>query len=111
MANNNFIDKVLLKLSLVNIRLRCSLTRLHIQIEMQSPYILSLIQDFIILQPEYQFIWNLNNKNYIPAYDLTNIPAFVQLKDYLTGQNLLSFDEAEWLDDAIHETLLDDIST
>jgi hypothetical protein len=33
---------------------------------------------------------------------------FEKLKNYLTGQKLLTFDEADWLDDAIHETLLDD---
>ena len=109
MSNNKFIDRVLLRLSLVNSRLRCPLTRLHIQIEMQYPSVLSLIQYFLMLQPEYKYHWNLYpNTNHIRSYNLTNISAFEQLKNYLTGQKLLSFDEADWLEDAIHETLLYD---
>jgi len=47
---------------------------------------------------------NINN---IHGYDLTNISAFEHLKDYMISQKLLSYDEADWLEDAIHETLLD----
>ena len=109
MSNNKFIDTILNKLSLANPRLRCPLTRLHIQIEMQYPSVQSLIQYFLMLQPEYQYHWNLYpNTNNIRGYNLINIPAFIQLKNHLTGQKLLSFDEADWLEDAIHETLMDD---
>jgi len=109
MANNKFIDKMLLKLALVNPRLRCPLTRLHIQIEMQYPRCQSIIHYFLMLQPEYQYHWNLYpNTNRIRGYNLTQMPIFEQLNNYLTGQKLLTFDEVDWLDDAIHETLLDD---
>ena len=109
MANNKFIDSVLHKLSLANPRLRCPITRLHIQIEMQCPNVQNLIEYFLMLQPDYQYHWNLyRNINNIQGYNLTNISAFEHLKDYMTYQKLLSFDEADWLEDAIHETLLDD---
>ena len=128
MANNKFIEKFLMNLSLANPRLRCPLTRLHIQIEMQSPSVQSLIQYFLMLQPEYQYnlrnlgslktssVLNmsvldntlLTNTSVLDNTLLTNIAEFVQLKDYLTGQKLLYFDEADWLEDAIHETLLDE---
>lgn len=62
-----------------------------------------------MLQPEYRYHWNLHpNTNQICGYNLTNIPAFEKLKNHMTGQKLLSFDEADWLEDAIHETLVDD---
>jgi hypothetical protein len=101
MANNKFIEKFLMNLSLANPRLRCPLTRLHIQIEMQSPRVQSLIQYFLMLQQEYQ-------SNHICGYNLTNIAEFIKLKDYLIDQKLLYFDEADWLEDAIHETLFDE---
>lgn len=108
MACNKFIEKVLYKLSLTNPRLRCHLTRLHIQIEMQYPSVLNIIQYFLTFQSEYRYHWNLYpNINQILGYNLTNILAFKQLKDYMTAQKLISFDEAEWLEDAIHETLVD----
>ena len=109
MANNKFIDSVLLRLSLANPRLRCPLTRLHIQIEMQYPSVMSLIEYFLILQPEYKYHWNSHHGIYRPYnLNLTNISQFEKLRNHLTGQKLLTFDEADWLDDAIHETLLDD---
>jgi hypothetical protein len=109
MANNKFIDRVLLRLSLANPRLRCPRTRLHIQIEMQYPSVMSLIEYFLILQPEYRYLWNFCPRpNINQLYNLTNMSQFEKLKNYLTGQKLLTFDEADWLDDAIHETLLDD---
>jgi hypothetical protein len=66
MSNNKFIDNVLNKLSLTNPRLRCPLTRLHIQIEMQYPTVQFLINYFIMLKPEYQYHWKIyNTDNYI----------------------------------------------
>jgi hypothetical protein len=109
MSNNKFIDKVLYKLSLVNPRLQCSLTRLYIQIELQYDFLQLIIQYFLTLQPKYQDYWNQHNlRNQIQCYYLTNIPEFIQLKEHMTGQKILSHDEADWLEDAIHETLLDD---
>jgi len=109
MANNKFIDRVLLRLSLANPRLRCPQTRLHIQIEMQYPSVMSLIEYFLILQPEYRHLWNYHPRpNINQLYNLTNMSQFEKLRNHLTGQKLLTFDEADWLDDAIHETLLDD---
>lgn len=109
MACNKFIEIVLYKLSLTNLRLRCPLTRLHIQIEMQYPSVQNLIYYFLTFQSEYRYHWNLHpNTNQICGYNLTNILAFQQLKNYMVGQKLISFDEADWLEDAIHETLVDD---
>lgn len=109
MSNNKFIDRMLQRLALVNPRLRCFLTRLHIQIEMQYSICQSLIQQFLILQPEYRYHWNLlTDINRIHGYNLIQMSIFEQLKNYLTGQKLLTFDEADWLEDAIHETLVDD---
>ena len=109
MANNKFIDRMLLKLSLVNPRLRCPLTKLHIQIEMQYSRCQSLIQHFLILQPEYRYHWNvLTNTNHIRCYNLIQMPIFKELQNYLTGQQLLTFDEADWLEDTIHEILVYD---
>lgn len=109
MANNKFIDKVLINLSLANPRLQCPLTRLHIQIEMQSPNVQFLIQYFLMLQQEYQYNWHMYAiSNHIGGYNLTNISAFAQLKDYMTSQKLLYFNEADWLEAAIHDTLLDE---
>jgi len=62
-----------------------------------------------MLKPEYQYNWNMYaNSIHITGYNLSNISAFVQLKDYLTGQKLLFFNEADWLEAAIHDTLLDE---
>jgi len=75
---------------------------------MQYPKVQFLIEYFLMLQPEYYYSWNQHHiRNYICGYNLTNIPAFLELKDYMTSQKLLYFDEADWLEDAIHETLLD----
>jgi hypothetical protein len=109
MANNQFIDKLLKLLSLVNPRLRCPITKLHIQIEMQYYNVQSLINYFIMLQPEYKYNWKLyHNVNPKVEIFLTNISAFNELKDYMTREKLLTLDEAEWLEDALHETLIDD---
>ncbi len=109
MSNNKFIDKVLYKLSLVNPRLRCPLTRLQIQIEMQYPEVLFMIQYFIMLQPEYKYCWTQNCKLELAhSYNLIIIPEFLHLKEYFISRNLLNSDEADWLEDAIHETLIDD---
>jgi hypothetical protein len=109
MACNGFVDKMLAKLALVNPRLRCPLTRLHIQIEMQYPIVRSIIQYFLMLQAEYRYHWNLYpTTNAISGYNLIQIQAFIQLRDHMTGQKLLTFDEADWLEDAIHETLIGD---
>jgi hypothetical protein len=109
MANNKFIDKILLKLSLTNPRLQCPITRLHIQIEMQYSTIQFIINYLIMLQPEYRYNWKINkHAEYKCMLYLCNIPAFEELKTYMTKEKLLSFDEADWLDDAIHEILVDD---
>jgi hypothetical protein len=82
---------------------------------MQYPSVQFLIEYLLTLQPEYQCFWNTRNtrntrnrSNITCCYNLDNIPVFAKLKDYMTGQKLLYFDEAEWLEDAIHETLVDD---
>ena len=108
MACNDFIIQLLDKLSLVNPRLRCPITRLQIQIEMQYPSVLFIIEYFLMLKPEYQYNWShcINPQNY-KAIIIAELPAFEDLKTYITEQKLLTYDEAGWLDDAIHETLLD----
>jgi len=105
MTVNKFIDEILLQLSLVNPRLRCPITRLQIQIEMQYPYLHSLFQYFIDIKSNYKEIWN--SRTTTNKIQLVDLYAFTQIKDYMYRQKLLTLDEIEWLEDSIHEVLMD----
>ena len=109
MDNKRLIELMLGNLAKPNPRLRCPITRLHIQIEMQYPSVQSLITYFTMIQPEYKYHWNqYPTTNAIRGFNLTNFSEYTALKNYMTGQKLITHDEAEWLEDAIHETLVYD---
>lgn len=111
MSNNKFIEKVLEKLAGISPRLECSITRLQIQIELQYEDIQQLIAFFLMLQPEYSYYWLRINTREITSpkitLNITQFGEFVGLYNYLLDKKLLTEDEAIWLDDAIHDTLLE----
>ncbi len=111
MSNNKFIEKVLEKLSEISPRLECSITRLQIQIELQYGYIQQLIAFFLMLQPEYSYNWSRIDKNEVISpkiiLDITQFGEFFNLYNYMLDRQLLTTDEAIWLEDAIHDTLLE----
>jgi hypothetical protein len=111
MTNNKFIEKVLEKLASISPRLECSITRLQIQIELQYENVQKLIDFFIILKPEYNYQWLCINTNQISSpkitLDITRLNEFLYLHKYLLDRHLLTEEEAYWLEDAIHDTLLE----
>lgn len=107
MACNQFIDVLLANLSLENARLWCPIIRLQIQIDMQYPYVIELINYFLMVKPEYMYNWkNQQNKTDLLKNYLTNLSQFVDLKKFMIKKHLITKDEAIWLDDAIHKTLI-----
>jgi hypothetical protein len=110
MIINTFISQLLDKLSNISPRLEDSTIKLHIQIELQDEYAMNLLNYFVMLQPEYKYHWILlknNNFRQQKILEIAKLVEFIDLQIYLISNNLLNKDEILWLDDAIHEVLID----
>ena len=110
MLVNEFIDKMLVCLSLVIPRLEDPISRLQIQTEMQNDTAYRLISYFTMLQPEYKYFWKQINAHQPVSIrlDITSMNQYQELCDYLITWKLLTPDDIIWLDDAIHEVLIYD---
>ena len=108
MRVNVFIDKLLELMSNPIQRLEDSQERLYIQLSLQNDYIYNLINHFIKILPTYKYSWNLFQSQKIVSF--TNIDTcyeYLALRDYLLTNNIFNNDEVLWLDDAIHEILVE----
>lgn len=94
-------------------RLRNSQERLTIQIELQNNYIFSLINYFMMLKPEYKYNWDMmqqrysSHGDYAKFHNISKFSEFQEFHNYMITNNIFNFVEAEWLEDAIHEILVD----
>jgi hypothetical protein len=112
MLANEFIDKLLQKLSYVIPRLQDSITRLQIQFEMQDIHILEHINYFISIMLEYKYKWDLITLSKITYQEIDipyiyTLPQYIELLNILREKKILLDTEAIWLDDAIHEVIID----
>jgi len=112
---NEFIDKLLSLLANTIPRLRNAQECLLIQNILQNDCVCNLINNLIIIIPEYKNNWNRlqNKENYIDidfANNFTPINNFYEFQtfyDYVLTHNIFNHEEADWLDDAIHEILVE----
>ena len=113
MLCNDFIDKMLSLMSNPIPRLRNSLECLHIQIELQNNYVYNLINYFIMLMPEYKYNWEsmqiMENRGqiYKNFNSIEKCYKFQDFHSYLLNHNIFNQEEAVWLEDAIHEILVE----
>ena len=109
MLVNEFITLLLNKLELTVPRVRDACLKLHIQIELQNDFAFNLINYFIMLQPEYKYHWELIESNIVNTnfLEISKLGEFLDLQMYFVSNNLLEPYEAIWLEDAIHEVLVD----
>jgi hypothetical protein len=113
MLFNEFIDKMLDNMSAPIPRLRNPLERLTIQFELQNDYVFNFINYFMMLLPEYRYNWHIMQKNdslngdYLSFHNISNFSEFIEFHNYMVTHNIFNFDEAEWLEDAIHEILVE----
>lgn len=112
MLANEFIDKLLEKLAFMSFRLQDSMTRLQIQFEMQNLQVLEYINYFISIIPEYKHKWQqiATRQEYYQDIELVYIytlPQFQELCNFLQARKLLLDSEILWLDDAIHEVIIE----
>lgn len=109
MLCNEFIDKFLYYMSLPNPRLQNDIIRLHIQMELQDADLFSLIEELIMIIPEYKYCWKnvesrkIENNNII---QISNMEQYRVFYNYISNKGLFSNDEIEWFDDAIHNVLI-----
>jgi hypothetical protein len=108
MAVNSFINNILTALSIPFPRLEEPLNQLHILTEMMNPKAFSLINYFLMLAPEYRYNWQLIIQREIETsyLEIDKLPQFQILRSYMVSKGLLTEYEAEFLDDAIHEVLV-----
>ncbi len=94
-------------------RLRNSQERLTIQIELQNTYIFTLINYFMMLKPVYKYNWDMMQQryssygDYAKFHNISKFSEFQEFHNYMITNNIFDFVEAEWLEDAIHEILVD----
>jgi len=113
MLCNEFITKMLELMSNPIPRLRNPQESLCIQIELQNYYVSNLIKYFIMLMPEYKYNWDIlqimenRGEIYNNFTSIENIYEFQEFRSYLLAQNIFNHDEVNWLEDAIHEILVE----
>jgi hypothetical protein len=113
MLCNEFITKMLELMSNPIPRLRNPQESLSIQIELQNNYVNNLIKYFIMLMPEYKYNWNIlqtmenRGEIYNNFTSIENNYEFQEFRLYLLAQNLFNYNEIDWIEDAIHEILVE----
>jgi hypothetical protein len=113
MLFNEFIDKMLSLMSMPIPRLRNTQECLAIQLELQNNYVSNLVKYFIMLMPEYKYNWeNLQHKGhststYVNFKSIDKYMEYNAFHTYLLANNIFNLDEVEWLEDAIHEILVE----
>jgi len=114
MSFNDFISAMLNLLAQPIKRLRNPLESLSIQIDLQNNTIFRIIHYFIKIKPKYKYMWetqmleqrdNYNKSNNFQSID--NYNEFKEFYSYMITNNIFSYEEAEWLEDAIHDILVD----
>ena len=123
---NDFLVKLLNLLATQIVRLQDPLIKLQIQIELNKNDVFEIIQYFIEISGKYKEFWDhLNrniklmeitqynnsivsiNNNDINTYQIQNSREFRYLHEYLLKNKIFNSEELEWLDDAIHDILVD----
>jgi len=123
---NDFLVKLLNLLATQIVRLQDPLIKLQIQIELNKNDVFEIIQYFIDISGKYKEFWDhLNrniklmeitqynnsivsiNNNDINTYQIQNSREFRYLHEYLLKNKIFNSEELEWLDDAIHDILVD----
>ena len=123
---NEFLVKLLNLLATQIVRLQDPLIKLQIQIELNKNDVFEIIQYFIDISGKYKEFWDhLNrniklmeitqynnsivsiNNNDINTYQIQNSREFRYLHEYLLKNKIFNSEELEWLDDAIHDILVD----
>ena len=123
---NDFLVKLLNLLATQIVRLQDPLIKLQIQIELNKNDVFEIIQYFIDISGKYKEFWDhLNrniklieitqynnsivsiNNNDINTYQIQNSREFRYLHKYLLKNKIFNSEELEWLDDAIHDILVD----
>ena len=113
MLCNAFIAIILELMSNPIPRLRDPLERLSIQIELQTDYIYRFVKYFIMIMPEYKYNWDIlqimenRGEIYNNFTSIENIYQFQEFRSYLLAQNIFNYEEIVWLEDAIHEILVE----
>jgi len=128
---NTFITIILQNLSLISERLQDDITQLHILMEMNNEYVFEIINYFLQIQPEYNRVWDMVDKQYIMISNIdsttghynylldtsneneinitpitiTNLEQFKNLYIYLENKKILNENELIWLDDSIHNAM------
>lgn len=122
MLFNEFIEIMLKSMSYPIIRLQNPQECLAIQLNLHNDYIYNLVNSIINLIPEYKYNWykmvyvNANNINNISIINrrinlhnfrfIDKYYEFQELYDYIITNNIFTIEEADWLEDAIHEILV-----
>jgi len=123
---NEFLVKLLNLLATQIVRLQDPVIKLQIQIELNKNDVFEIIQYFIDISGKYKEFWDhLNrniklmeitqynnsivsiNNNDINTYQIQNSREFRYLHEYLLKNKIFNSEELEWLDDAIHDILVD----
>ena len=106
MLCNDFIAKFLNIMSYPCTRLRDDYTKLHIQIELNNQAVFDCIDFFTSIQNEYQRKWHLVELNLSrDTYDIVRTVRYQQFYKFITSKNLFTYNELEWVEDAIHEVM------
>lgn len=113
MLYNEFIDKMLVLMSHPINRLRNPVERMTIQFNLQNTYLYKIFEYFMQIKTEYKYNWYIfqcnenRNEKYLKFNNVSHYYEFQEFYDYMITNNVFNFDEAEWLEDAIHEILVE----
>ena len=103
MSVNAFIEKLIIKMSHPIPRLRDPMEQLHIQIEMQD-FDVNLIVSFLLMKkPEYKYNWGFVKAG--THFDDASVKEYIQ--QLLVQMKIFNTEEVEWVDDAVHEILVE----
>jgi hypothetical protein len=87
-------------------RLRDDYIKLQIQIELNNQIIFDCIDFFQSIQNEYQRKWRLVELNVSrDTYDIVKTRGYQNFYKFITSKKLFTYNELEWVEDAIHEVL------
>ena len=116
MLFNTFIDKMLDLMSNPIMRLRDSQERLTIQFQLQNTYLAEIVNYFMEIRKEYKYNWDCiqanhntmeKGENYMNFNNISHFYEFQEFYDYMITNKIFNYDEAEWLEDAVHEILVE----
>jgi hypothetical protein len=111
MSVNKFLQTMIDKMSFPIPRLRKPEEQITVILQLYTEEIFQIISFILIKKSEYKYNWsNIKTLCYQNNYTEDNeLKKYINyLKEMSINCNAMNFEEADWIDDAVHEILIDE---